>query len=153
VCRIDSRHFGAVEDWKSPLRLAEQASRGDPKNASFSRTLGALLYRADRMEEAIQELAKTTKLFEEPGADKVRSSAAYPWFFLAMAHQRLGQAEEGRKCLDEGIKAMEQEIQKKDIRWNRRLTLQLFRREAEALLGTTDEKTHHEDTKDPNKMP
>jgi tetratricopeptide (TPR) repeat protein len=143
---------GSVKDWDPSLKLAETAARADPQTNSYALTLGAALYRAGRYEEAIQRLKAITGAGEQAGSP-VRSSAAYPWFFLAMAHQRLGQTEEGRKCLDEGIKGMEQETNKKDLPWNRRLTLQLFRREAEALLGMKDEKTHHEDTKDPNKMP
>jgi hypothetical protein len=55
-----------------------------------------------------------------------------------MAHHRSGHAEDARQCLDNAIKQMEQEAQ--DLSndpgkyWNRRLTLQLLRREAEALL-------------------
>jgi hypothetical protein len=44
---------------------------------------------------------------------------------------------------------MEQETQAPDTPWNRRLPLQLLRKEAEALLGTTkDEKTYGKDPKD-----
>jgi hypothetical protein len=38
-----------------------------------------------------------------------------------------------------------------DLPWNRRLTLQLLRREAQALIGTKDEKTPHQHTKDNQK--
>jgi tetratricopeptide (TPR) repeat protein len=139
---------GSVKDWDPSLKLAETAARTN----FYAHTLGAALYRAGRYEEAIQRLKAITGVGEQAGSP-VRSSAAYPWFFLAMAHQRLGQTEEGRKCLDEGIKGMEQETNNKDLPWNRRLTLQLFRREAEALLGMKEEKTHHKDTEDTKKMP
>jgi WD40 repeat protein/serine/threonine protein kinase len=115
----------AVEDWDRPVKAAETAVRSD--------TLGATLYRAGRFSEALRQLKKVTDL-DPAGATGNQSSPAYMWFFLAMAHQRLGQTEEGRKCLDEGIKGMEQETRNKDLPWNRRLTLQLLRHEAEALV-------------------
>jgi tetratricopeptide (TPR) repeat protein len=133
---------GAVDDWKVPLWLAEQANRRDPKNPlNYSLTFGAVLYRAGRIEEAIQQLEKDAKTFELAGAKNLKSSPAYTWFFLAMAHHRLGHVEEARRWLDKAIKWMDQEIQNPSNEhsraWNRRLTLQLFRREAETLLGTT----------------
>jgi hypothetical protein len=46
----------------------------------------------------------------------------------------LGHAEEARQWLGKGIKGMEQEAGDSGLPWNRRLTLQLLCREAEALL-------------------
>jgi hypothetical protein len=54
----------------------------------------------------------------------------YTWFFLAMAHQRLGHAREARVWLEKTQKQMEQKSSA-DASWNRRLTLQLLSREAE----------------------
>jgi hypothetical protein len=51
-----------------------------------------------------------------------------------MAHQRAGHAAEARQWLDKAIRQMEQDIQAADLMWNRRLTLQLLRREAESLV-------------------
>ena len=55
-----------------------------------------------------------------------------------MAHHRLGRAEEARRWLDKAVTSMEQEMHDPKSaarqKWNRRLTLQLLRREAEQLV-------------------
>ena len=59
-----------------------------------------------------------------------------------MAHQRLGHVEEAKKWHDKAAQWIERETRKKPkepaaanpLPWNRRLTLQLLRREAEELL-------------------
>jgi hypothetical protein len=48
---------------------------------------------------------------------------------------------------------VEQETRDGSLPWNRRLTLQLLRREAERLLGTKAEQTRHQDTKGTEKKP
>jgi Flp pilus assembly protein TadD len=53
-----------VDDCKTAVRLVELATRNDPKNATFSATLGAVLFRAGRIEESIEHLDKATKTFQ-----------------------------------------------------------------------------------------
>jgi hypothetical protein len=49
-------------------------------------------------------------------------------------------------CWHSGSKQTAQETQAPNIAWDRRLTLELLRTEAETLLATTkDEKTHHKE--------
>jgi hypothetical protein len=63
---------------------------------------------------------------------------AYIGYFLAMAHHRLGHAEQARHWLDKASRQGERPKPAKTsgapFPWNRRLTLQLLRREAEQLL-------------------
>src|SRR5205807_850000 len=64
------------------------------------------------------------------------ASTAYARFFLAMAHQRLGHGEEARRWLSEAVRVADQELAAKSPPpWNRRVTLQILRREAEGLIG------------------
>jgi serine/threonine protein kinase/tetratricopeptide (TPR) repeat protein len=130
---------GAVDDWKSPLRLAEQASRGDTKRALCSTALGAVLYRAGRIEEAIQELEKSTKMVEAAGADAMEAFPTDPWFFLAMAYQGRGNREQSRRCLTRTIEFANRE-NKNQPSWNRKLTLELLRREASGAIGAAEKK-------------
>jgi len=125
----------AVKDLHQPVQIAERAVGLDPKNVSHTFALGATLYRAGRFAEAIKPLNEASAAGERGESGNPGTSPAYPWFFLAMANYRLGQAEEAHKWLDKAVKQMEQEIQNKDAFWNRRLTLQLFHREAENLLN------------------
>jgi hypothetical protein len=77
----------------------------------------------------------------------------YSWFFLAMAHHRLGHAPEARQWLDKAIQATDRTLGASPApaqpppgdsdpagvtppAWNRRLTLDLLRREAVELLKT-----------------
>jgi tetratricopeptide (TPR) repeat protein len=138
----------AVKDLDQPVHLAESASRSDPKSLQYSTTLGAAEYRAGRFAEAVKQLNQAIVPSAQAGTGPT-SSTAYTWFFLAMSYQRLGQFQDARESLDKGRKQMEQETQDPDIPWNRRLTLQLLRKEAETLLGATrDEKTAAKDSKD-----
>jgi WD40 repeat protein/serine/threonine protein kinase len=121
----------AVNDWQLPLRLAEQASRGDPENVSFRTTLGAVFYRAGRMDEAIQQLGQTTKMV---GKKQEMAARAYAWFFLALAHQQRGHADESRRCLEKATELADQEL-KSQVPWNRRLTLEWLRRETKAAIA------------------
>jgi hypothetical protein len=67
------------------------------------------------------------------------SSPVYTWFFLAMAHHRLGHREEAKKWLDKAVAWTEKTIREADrgttsLPRNRRLTLKLLREEAEAMM-------------------
>jgi tetratricopeptide (TPR) repeat protein len=124
----------AMKDLHQPVQIAERAVRADPKNISHTTTLGASLHRAGRFAEALKQLKEASAAGERGESGSPGISPAYTWFFLAMANYRLGQAEEARKWLDKAVKQMEQETQNTGVLWNRRLTLHLFRREAENLL-------------------
>ena len=70
------------------------------------------------------------------------------WFFLAMAHHRLGHADEARRWLEKATQATEEALKPpaeppgKSAEpsgaippdWKRKLTLQLLRREAEEQI-------------------
>jgi tetratricopeptide (TPR) repeat protein len=99
--------------------------------------LGAALYRASRTEEAIQHLEQAAKIRELPGPNNVRSSLAYTWFFLALAHQGRGNTKESRRCLNKATELTDQEL-KNPVPWNRKLTLDLLRHEAAAAVGRAE---------------
>jgi hypothetical protein len=105
------------------------------------------LYRAGRFEQALRRLEEANAAFAKTGQAE-GSSPAYTWFFLAMTHQRLGHPEEGRKWLEKAIRQMEEEVKDPGVLWNRRLTLQLLRRETESLLGVQDKKMTQKETGD-----
>jgi tetratricopeptide (TPR) repeat protein len=126
----------AVNDRNRLVHKAEAALRKDPQTGWASTILGATLYRADRFAEAIQRLNEANTAWEQAGTKPAMYSPAYLWFFLAMTHQRQGDALEARRWLTKAQKWMEQETQdSRNPAWNRRLTLQLLRREAEQLLA------------------
>ena len=124
---------GATEDLAQLVRLAETAVAGKPIY-NYLNTLGIALYRADQLDLSIQRLNEAIRAHGKEGT-------AADWLFLAMAHQRLGQADEARKWLDRAVRWIDTTGQAKSRDsagsrqpWNQRLEIQLFRREAEALL-------------------
>ena len=47
-------------------------------------------------------------------------SSAYVWFFLAMAHHRLGRPKEAREYLVKAVHGAKEDSQKAGTAWNRR---------------------------------
>jgi tetratricopeptide (TPR) repeat protein len=102
---------------------AETAVAQDPRNARPLCVLGAVLYRSDDANAAVGKLQEAVRLQEDfPAA----------WLFLAMSHQRLGQAKEARQWLDRAVRWLDKEEQ--TLSWHQRLELRLLRQEAEELL-------------------
>jgi tetratricopeptide (TPR) repeat protein len=125
---------GAVTDWRPIVRLAEKRLAAFPKDCDRLQHFGAVLYRAGQYPEAVKRLAEAEAAFG--GTKNSRSSALYGWLFRAMAEHRLGHAEEAKKWLAKTVQAIDRP-EKADgpVPWNRCLTLQLLRREAEEVLS------------------
>jgi tetratricopeptide (TPR) repeat protein len=134
------------------LRYAEKWVAEQPKSFVRLNLLGAALYRAGRLEEAVQRLADAHGVYTP--ADERRVAITYTRYFLAMAHQGLGHAAEARQWLDKAMPATNRALaplgkptagpagaatdpaRGLPPPWNRRLTLELLRREAVELLNT-----------------
>ena len=131
----------AVTDWATAVALAEKAVQSEPKSVTYLNTLGAVLYRAGRFDEALTRLSEAGALVQVP-SEATLFPPAYIWFFLAMTQQRLGHAEEAKQWLDKAAAWTDKILADADqgtadLSWNRRLTLKLVRDEAAALLGVT----------------
>jgi WD40 repeat protein/Flp pilus assembly protein TadD/type II secretory pathway pseudopilin PulG/tRNA A-37 threonylcarbamoyl transferase component Bud32 len=140
----------AVADAARPLQVAERALAQSPKTWAYLLVRGAALYRAGRLEEAVKQLQEALAARQAEQAsgqrsdDKVRNpflDCAYDLLLLTMAQQRLGNAHEARQALNQAIQWIEQPPPKTKVvgnhpaySWGSRLTHQLLRREAEALL-------------------
>jgi WD40 repeat protein/tetratricopeptide (TPR) repeat protein/tRNA A-37 threonylcarbamoyl transferase component Bud32 len=120
----------AIADLKPAVELARLAVGANATDADVRNTLGAVLYRAGQYRDAVAELNEAVKLRNNQGG------TAADCFFLAMAHHRLGQADEARQWLDRA----RQELDKNpSVLLNTQMESQLFRREAEALIeGKTE---------------
>jgi serine/threonine protein kinase/Flp pilus assembly protein TadD len=113
------------------LELAEQLATRNPQNWSVQTTLGAALHRAGRFEEATRQLTKTADLTAEPDY-----ALEHLWFFLAMVHERQGHTDEARRWLAKAIESLDRPEGRAARRfWTQRLTAELLRHEAEALLN------------------
>src|SRR5262249_20971521 len=82
----------AVADLTVPVQMAEAALVGYPADQKrFAlNTLGAALYRAGRIDEAISRLGESVKAGGGVGVPQ-------DWVFLAMAHQKKGNVGEARR--------------------------------------------------------
>jgi WD40 repeat protein/serine/threonine protein kinase/tetratricopeptide (TPR) repeat protein len=128
-----------VENLAPALALAERLHAEEPKDTMAATTLGALLYRAGRFSEAVARLDAAEQLPEDR-----RISPIYGQLFLAMAHHRLGHADEAKHRLDRAAVAIDKAFTDhgrgtEPLQLQRRLTLTLLRAEAAALLGVTDD--------------
>jgi tetratricopeptide (TPR) repeat protein len=141
----------SLTDWTPAVALAEKAATSNASSAQFVGSLGAILYRAGRFDEARQKLREADHLASSTTPSL--STPAYTWFFLAMTHHRLGHTDEAKDWLNKARDATEKAFNEHDagtvvLPWNRRLTLTLLRREAEGLLGfneTSPRETKNED--------
>jgi WD40 repeat protein/serine/threonine protein kinase/Flp pilus assembly protein TadD len=125
---------GAVDDPDRLVQLAEKAVAENPRNSFYLSHLGGALYRAGRFEEAVQRLTEADKA--HPRKDD------WDWFWLAMAHQRLGHADEARKWLDKALQEYKTLQGREEINLvvadaplnTGVLELEILRREAEATV-------------------
>jgi tetratricopeptide (TPR) repeat protein len=134
----------AVTNWKLPLQLAEKAAADKPTSYWALNYHGTVLYRAGQYEEALQRLTEAEAAWQPE--DEKLYAREYNWLLLAMIHRRLGRLEEAKEWLVKAAQSIDGETQQapKELAaatawpWNRRLTLQFFRREAEELLAMQD---------------
>jgi tetratricopeptide (TPR) repeat protein len=117
----------AVKDMTPLVALAERMDPGVPWGAALQ---GATLYRAGRVEAAVQWLT------EASAASGVRDwHTPNNRLFLAMAHARLGHTAEAREWLVKATAWVDEWVTHPPTdRWWFRVMLSHLRREAEALL-------------------
>ena len=121
-----------------PSRLAEKELQGSREFWSLTEQ-GALAYRAGRFQEAVPLFEQSLRANPKPGA------AVLNWLWLALAHQRLGKAEEARRWLGkaqawldqygDGMPARAEE--ELELHFHNWLEAHVLRREAEALIPST----------------
>jgi tetratricopeptide (TPR) repeat protein len=106
------------------LALARRLVQLAPKEPRVPRLLGVAHYRAGHGNAAIAALEKSVKL--RKGGD------AHDWFFLAMAHEQLGEKEKARAWYDRAVQWMDKNRPKDE-------ELRRFRTETAELLKIEDE--------------
>jgi Flp pilus assembly protein TadD len=118
---------GPAGDPAAPLRLAEVAVGIDEDpgaKADAVTTLGAVLYRAGRSDQAISRLEEALRARGDQGDPR-------DWAFLALAHHRLGHRDEARRWLDR-LRARQPSTDPAQF-WDE-LEIRLLRGEAEAVV-------------------
>jgi tetratricopeptide (TPR) repeat protein len=128
----------ALENLSEQIMRAERSVAKNPMDAPYFdlTVLGAILYRAGQYDQAMRRLQASISQFpDQPtvGAGTV----LLPKLFLAMAKWQQGHRDEARRALDELQPAIDRELQSPSSLWQRRATLEVLRREAEALIKPT----------------
>jgi tetratricopeptide (TPR) repeat protein len=109
------------------VELARAAVTRRSREGTFWNTLGVAHYRAGDWKAAIAAFDKSINL--QAGGD------AFDWFFLAMAHCKLGNRGEARKRYDQAVEWLEKNgpMLTTNPQWADEL--RRFRAEAEETLG------------------
>jgi tetratricopeptide (TPR) repeat protein len=94
VARTCTLAEGAVADPSLPGRLAEKELKDSGREFWSLTEQGALAYRAGRFQEAVPFFEQSLQADPKPGR------AVFNWLWLALANQRLGQADEARRWLN-----------------------------------------------------
>jgi WD40 repeat protein len=117
-----------LRDPTRAVKLAQKAVDRVPDDGMIRNTLGAAYYRAGDWKNAIQTLEKSMRL--RKGGD------SFDWFFLAMAHWRLGEKKEAKNWYDRAVQWL-----KDNKQTNKRYEEELhrFQKEAADLLGIKDQ--------------
>jgi eukaryotic-like serine/threonine-protein kinase len=117
---------GSVAVHEALVRLAELAGQRFPAEQKHVvlNTLGAVLYRAGRFEDAIHRLDEGIQL-------RKGESLPQDWVFLAMAHHRLGHHDEARRWLD---RLSNRPPSENPEQFWEELEIRLLRGEAEAVV-------------------
>jgi WD40 repeat protein/Flp pilus assembly protein TadD/tRNA A-37 threonylcarbamoyl transferase component Bud32 len=125
----------AVDKPDQLVDVADKAVKAAPKDYAIANTLGAVLYRAGKFDDAVKQLNAAIKLQGQGGTPG-------DWLFLAMAHHRLGDPKAAKKWLDQSAAWLDRVSPEKlkanalaqRLPWDRLLEIELLRREAQALL-------------------
>jgi superkiller protein 3 len=116
----------ARRDPDRAVSLAREALELKPQEGSIGHTLGVALYRAERWKEAVAALEKSMEL--RKGGDSI------DWFFLAMAHWKLGEKDKAHAWYDRAVQWMDKNSPRSE-------ELRRFREEAAGLLKIHDDKS------------
>jgi hypothetical protein len=126
----------SLEDLNVVVSRAEQyVASAPPDYRQLTLTLsGAALYRAGQYEQAAEQFEEAGVAYRSNEAPSFISMIDYQRLFLAMTKWQLGQRDAARRLLAEMQTIVDKELKSPSITWNRRATLEVLRREAEALI-------------------
>jgi hypothetical protein len=129
VARIFALGPSALEDYAPAIRMAQLAADGGESDGLS--TLGAILYRAGRLSDAIEQLNRSVTAHRDGGTQ-------FDAIFLAMAHHQLGHTEEARTWLKHASVTAPVPTRKPDTSgstsWIPSVELGILRREAATLF-------------------
>jgi superkiller protein 3 len=119
-----------LRDPQRALEAARKAVELAPDDPFTWKMLGWAHYRAGDWKASVEALEKSCALWSQ---DDPKGGDAYQWFFLAMAHWRLGEKDKAREWYDRAIEWTDKYRPKNE-------DLRRFRAEAAELLGLNGKK-------------
>jgi tetratricopeptide (TPR) repeat protein len=130
----------ARDDLSLPLKYAEENIATNPFDAPYLNlaVLGGVQYRAGQYERAASNLKKSIAEYPSHPPTGV-GMVLFPKLLLAMTKWQLGQRDEARRLLAETQPAINESLQTPSTYFQRRVTLEILRREAEALIEPKEE--------------
>jgi tetratricopeptide (TPR) repeat protein len=114
-----------LRDAARAVRLAKKAVTAQPESANYRNTLGVAYYLNGDDRAAVAELETAMRM--QAGGD------SFDWFFLAMAHTRLGDRNQARTWFDRAVQWMDRHLPHDG-------ELCRFRAEAEAMLADASQR-------------
>jgi tetratricopeptide (TPR) repeat protein len=136
VARMCTLIPGVVDNPRRALELGRKAVAADANQPFFLLARGSAEYRAGQFQAAVETLGESARKNGQPWG---RAQAE---LFLAMAHARLGHAEQARRTLAEAERSLAKLPEKPDVftlqlawHWRERAIFQVLLREAATVLG------------------
>ena len=126
----------AVDDMQPVLEMAERLVTQDPNSPRCLQKKGAALYRAGQYDLALETLQRAEADVKDKSTSALNTS-----YMLAMTHHQLKHADEAMQTLATTVaqhdkQAASQELAQPGLlTWNRTMALDLFRQEAQSLIG------------------
>jgi tetratricopeptide (TPR) repeat protein len=126
----------AVDDYAMALQLAQKTGDAAPEDQFSITVLGAAQFRDGQFDKAMESFSAASG-----GEESEKTSNAYIAYFRSMTEYQLNRPEAARESLAQANKMADAELNDADNppAWNRKLTLQLLRKEAEGLMTPADD--------------
>ena len=123
----------SLDDYPSVIATARRELTLAPGSCTALLDLGGILFRAGMYEES-----RNVLLEARAAANSEQASTSSCDYLLAMTEHHLGNADAAAAQLKTANELADAEVSG-SIPWNRRLTIELLRKEAQALLGDAEQ--------------
>jgi serine/threonine protein kinase len=139
TCSLTPNSKYLVDDVIAAGKAASESDTGKFNAQCY----GASLVRSGRYEEGIRVFDKLVADWDEQPSRQNLTSPAYNWFFLAIAHHHLGNADMATQCYAHAVSQMKKELSdaldsRQTLSWERQLTFEILQRETSRLLDTDE---------------
>jgi tetratricopeptide (TPR) repeat protein len=141
----------SLEDMSLPVKRAEDFVAGNALNQRHFELalLGTALYRAGRYTQAAERLEESIAAYPSGPITVGFDTIIYQRLMLAMTDWQLGRRDNVRRLFAETLPDIDKELRTPSLLFQRRAALEIFRREAEALIGPNESAETMENGKPP----